>query len=121
MPLTPNAPEIFLAAGNVLSIAFFNFAGISVTKELSSTTRMVLDSGRTLIIWVASLALQWQAFYPLQIIGRHFGCVMLLPIAACRFRSAGHRHGYLQRCVGALDQPVYLTPTDLQRTLATTA
>ena len=55
--------------GNVLSIAFFNFAGISVTKELSSTTRMVLDSGRTLIIWVVSLALQWQAFYPLQIIG----------------------------------------------------
>lgn len=30
---------------------------------------MVLDSGRTLIIWVISLALQWQAFYPLQIIG----------------------------------------------------
>jgi len=55
--------------GNILSIAFFNFAGISVTKELSSTTRMVLDSGRTLIIWIASLALQWQAFYPLQILG----------------------------------------------------
>lgn len=62
--------KIILATlGNVLSIAFFNFAGISVTKELSSTTRMVLDSGRTLIIWVVSLALQWQAFYPLQIIG----------------------------------------------------
>jgi hypothetical protein len=30
---------------------------------------MVLDSGRTLIIWVVSLALQWQAFYPLQILG----------------------------------------------------
>ncbi|CAF1118234.1 unnamed protein product [Adineta steineri] len=60
---------ILATLGNVFSIAFFNFAGISVTKELSSTTRMVLDSGRTLIIWVVSLALQWQAFYPLQIIG----------------------------------------------------
>jgi uncharacterized membrane protein YoaK (UPF0700 family) len=60
---------ILLLLGNVLSIAFFNFAGISVTKELSATTRMVLDSGRTLIIWVVSLALQWQSFFPLQIVG----------------------------------------------------
>ncbi|UJR30474.1 hypothetical protein I4U23_018007 [Adineta vaga] len=63
---------ILATMGNVFSIAFFNFAGISVTKELSSTTRMVLDSGRTLIIWVVSLALQWQAFYPLQILGFAF-------------------------------------------------
>jgi len=27
--------------GTVVSIAFFNFAGISVTKEMSATTRMV--------------------------------------------------------------------------------
>lgn len=32
---------------------------------------MVLDSGRTLIIWAVSLALQWQAFYPLQILGKN--------------------------------------------------
>jgi len=55
--------------GTIISIAFFNFAGISVTKELSSTTRMVLDSGRTLIIWIVSLGLKWQPFYPLQIVG----------------------------------------------------
>ncbi|CAF1124850.1 unnamed protein product [Adineta ricciae] len=60
---------IIATVGNILSIAFFNFAGISVTKELSSTTRMVLDSGRTLIIWAVSLALSWQKFYPLQIVG----------------------------------------------------
>jgi hypothetical protein len=60
---------LFFFLGNILSIAFFNFAGISVTKELSATTRMVLDSGRTLIIWIVSLALQWQPFYPLQISG----------------------------------------------------
>ncbi|CAF1368669.1 unnamed protein product, partial [Didymodactylos carnosus] len=64
-----NGIIILATVGNIFSIAFFNFAGISVTKELSSTTRMVLDSGRTLIIWLVTLALRWQNFYPLQIVG----------------------------------------------------
>lgn len=55
--------------GNILSIAFFNFAGVSVTKELSATTRMVLDSVRTLTVWVFSLAIGWQPFQYLQPIG----------------------------------------------------
>ena len=29
-------------SGTVISIAFFNFAGISVTKEMNATTRYVL-------------------------------------------------------------------------------
>ena len=46
-------PLLALAfTGTIVSIAFFNFAGISVTKELSATTRMVLDSVRTLVIWM---------------------------------------------------------------------
>ena len=53
----------------MISIAFFNFAGVSVTKELSATTRMVLDSVRTLVIWTVSLALSWQSFYWPQVIG----------------------------------------------------
>ena len=55
--------------GTVFSIAFFNFAGISVTKEISATTRMVLDSIRTIVIWSISLILGWQAFHPLQLLG----------------------------------------------------
>lgn len=55
--------------GNVVSIAFFNFAGISVTKELSATTRMVLDSVRTLFIWLITLFLAWQDFQILQLVG----------------------------------------------------
>ncbi|KAB0399832.1 hypothetical protein E2I00_013764 [Balaenoptera physalus] len=63
-------PLIALALlGNISSIAFFNFAGISVTKELSATTRMVLDSLRTVVIWALSLTLGWEAFHPLQILG----------------------------------------------------
>ncbi|OWA52970.1 Solute carrier family 35 member F6 [Hypsibius exemplaris] len=55
--------------GTIFSIAFFNYAGISVTKEINATTRMVLDSLRTLIIWAVSLGLKWQKFQYLQIIG----------------------------------------------------
>lgn len=54
---------------NVFSIAFFNFAGVSVTKELSATTRMVLDSIRTLVVWVFSIMLQWESFQYLQVGG----------------------------------------------------
>ncbi|XP_067327873.1 solute carrier family 35 member F6 [Anolis sagrei] len=63
-------PLIVLAlAGNIQSIAFFNFAGISVTKEISATTRMVLDSLRTVVVWAVSLALGWEIFHGLQILG----------------------------------------------------
>jgi len=60
---------IIAISGTVSSIAFFNFAGISVTKEMSATTRMVLDSVRTLVIWIVSLLWGWQNFHYLQIIG----------------------------------------------------
>lgn len=53
--------------GNIISIAYFNFSGISVAKEISATTRMVLDSVRTFFIWTFSLAVGWQGFHPLQV------------------------------------------------------
>lgn len=64
-----NYQLILAIMGTVVSIAFFNFAGISVTKEISATTRMVLDSVRTLVIWMVSLMLSWQKFHYLQIFG----------------------------------------------------
>lgn len=63
---------IFAILGTILSIAFFNFAGISVTKELSATTRMVLDSVRTIFIWMLSLGFTWQQFHWLQLLGFAF-------------------------------------------------
>ena len=41
-------------AGNMLSIAFFNFFGISVTKAMSAAHRMVLDGVRNIIVWAVS-------------------------------------------------------------------
>lgn len=65
---------ILAISGTVVSIAFFNFAGISVTKEISATSRMVLDSVRTVVIWAFSLLVKWQEFDYLQL----FGFVVLL-------------------------------------------
>jgi len=39
----------------VFSIAFFNFAGVSITKHMSATTRKVLDTLRTLVIWLLTI------------------------------------------------------------------
>ena len=56
-----NNPLIVVAViGNIVSIAFFNFFGLSVTKTQSATTRMVLDSIRTIVIWAVCLALGWE-------------------------------------------------------------
>lgn len=56
-----NNPIIIIAVlMNVISIAFFNFFGLSVTKTQSATTRMVLDSIRTVVIWAFALAVGWE-------------------------------------------------------------
>ena len=60
---------LFASIGTVVSIAFFNFAGLTVTSTMNATTRMVLDSVRTIFIWVFSLAIKWQTFNYLQPIG----------------------------------------------------
>ncbi|CAJ0585611.1 unnamed protein product, partial [Mesorhabditis spiculigera] len=66
-------PTIAVAlGGTVISIAFFNFAGVSVTKELSATTRMVLDSVRTLVIWAVSIPFFGEKFIALQLFGFAF-------------------------------------------------
>lgn len=60
---------VLFTVGNVLSIAFFNYAGVSVTKHLNAATRMVLDSVRTVVIWGFSLAISWQPFCWMQCVG----------------------------------------------------
>ena len=65
-----NFPLLLVATlVNIVSIAFFNFSGLIITKTISATTRMVLDSVRAIFTWVFSLAVGWQKFEPLQPIG----------------------------------------------------
>ena len=53
----------------VCSIAFFNFFGISVTKKMSASHRMVLDSVRTCVVWTVGLLAFGEKFSILQLIG----------------------------------------------------
>ncbi|PWN45825.1 hypothetical protein IE81DRAFT_319661 [Ceraceosorus guamensis] len=48
-----------------LSIALFNFFGLSVTRSVSATARSTIDTCRTLGIWAVSLVLGWEVFRPL--------------------------------------------------------
>jgi len=96
-----NNKLILLAViGNILSISYFNFAGVSVAKEISATTRMVLDSVRTFFIWTFSLAVGWQTFDPLQPVG-----FLLLLIGMCIYNN-------LLRAVPRRLRNVVLYPTD---------
>lgn len=68
--------------GTIFSIAFFNFAGVSVTKQMSATTRTVLDSVRTLVIKVISVALAWES-----IDLKQMGGFALLIIGMCLYND----------------------------------
>ena len=55
--------------GSIVSIAFYNFFGISVTKFISAATRTTIDSCRTLFIWIISMAVGWEKFHWLELGG----------------------------------------------------
>ncbi|EIE26741.1 hypothetical protein COCSUDRAFT_4914, partial [Coccomyxa subellipsoidea C-169] len=56
-------------AGCIISIAFFNFFGISVTKKLSGASRCTIDACRTLFVWAFSMWAGWENFHTLQVVG----------------------------------------------------
>lgn len=97
--------------GNIISIAFFNFSGISVTKEMNATTRMVLDSVRTLIIWAVGLIAMWEKFQYLQIIG-----FVLLIIGTCIYNDLligpFFRHRNILRRIFTPVEPTQLRGTE---------
>lgn len=65
-----NSGQLLIAMlGIMLTIGLFNFSGLSVTKEISATTRMILSSICTIVIWAFSLVFHWQAFHYLQLVG----------------------------------------------------
>jgi len=53
----------------VLSIAVFNFSGVSVTKRLSGASRAAIDACRTAIIWLYCLGVGWERFHFMQLVG----------------------------------------------------
>ncbi|KAI3637442.1 hypothetical protein MIR68_004091 [Amoeboaphelidium protococcarum] len=55
--------------GCAVSVALFNCFGLNVTRFISATSRTTIDTCRTLFIWLISLALSWEDFIWLQVIG----------------------------------------------------
>jgi len=52
-----------------ISIALFNFFGLSVTRHVSATARSLTDTCRTLAIWIVSLGLGWEVLlFPISLL-----------------------------------------------------
>lgn len=63
-------PQVLYAGiGITISISFFNYCGLSVTRNISATSRSTIDTCRTLFIWIFSLAFGWEHFSWLQVVG----------------------------------------------------
>ncbi|KAH9946273.1 uncharacterized protein BXZ73DRAFT_37074 [Epithele typhae] len=51
------------------SISLFNFCGLSVTRHVSATARSLIDTCRTLLIWIVSLGLGWEVLlFPMSLL-----------------------------------------------------
>ena len=65
----------FIALGYVICIASYNYAGITMTKYVSSPARAVMDNARTVVIWLfflitPGLPIAWrESFIPMQLLG----------------------------------------------------
>ncbi|KAJ3027440.1 hypothetical protein HK097_006152 [Rhizophlyctis rosea] len=60
---------LWAGVGIIFSIACFNWFGLSVTRNISATSRSTIDTCRTLFIWMISLGLGWETFKWLQVVG----------------------------------------------------
>jgi len=64
-----SGPLTLAIIGSIFSIAFFNFSGVTVTQRASATARSTIDVSRTIIIWAVELAVGWNKFNVLQLVG----------------------------------------------------
>jgi drug/metabolite transporter (DMT)-like permease len=53
----------------MVCVGAFNFFGLSVTKNVSATSRSTIDTCRVLFVWLTSLGLGWEHFRWLQVLG----------------------------------------------------
>mmetsp|Transcript_124971 Transcript_124971/g.389038 ORF Transcript_124971/g.389038 Transcript_124971/m.389038 type:complete len:304 (+) Transcript_124971:223-1134(+) len=67
--MTHSAPLMAAVLGSIVSIAVFNFSGVTVTQRASAVARSTIDVSRTILIWAVELLLRWNSFNVLQLIG----------------------------------------------------
>lgn len=51
---------LYSALAIACSISLFNYFGLSVTRHVSATARSLVDTCRTISIWLISLGLGWE-------------------------------------------------------------
>merc|ERR1719181_2580967 len=73
--ITSSRLLLLVIIASIFSIMIFNFSGVTVTQKASATARSTLDVSRTIIIWMVELAVGWNQFNWLQLMG--FACVAL--------------------------------------------
>ncbi|EGW35771.1 UDP-galactose transporter [Spathaspora passalidarum NRRL Y-27907] len=53
----------------MISIAAFNYCGLSITHRISATARSTVDTCRTLLVWIVAISMGWESFQWLQFTG----------------------------------------------------
>ena len=93
----------------LLSIALFNFTGISITKKTGALARSTVDTSRTLLIWIISILLGWEVFNWVQLVGfivMVIGTLMFNEILRISWfgmkESIVQRHIYMKNRIGSL-------------------
>jgi hypothetical protein len=71
--------EVLVATfvGVIFSLCIFNFAGMTTTKMTTSLARSIIDTCRTLFVWVFSLAIGWEVVSPFTAL-QFFGFTLLV-------------------------------------------
>jgi len=67
--MTHSTPLLIAIICSIFSIAFFNYSGVTVTQQASAVARSTIDVSRTIIIWAVELAMGWNTFNGLQLMG----------------------------------------------------
>lgn len=66
----------------IVSTSLYNYAGLSITKEMSGTARMVFDSLKIFLVWMIALIYEWQRFHYRQPIG-----FLVLVVGICVYNN----------------------------------
>ena len=85
-----NGIVLFSSIMIMVSIAAFNYFGITLTHILSATARSTIDACRTLLVWILALFFGWESFHWLQMFG-----FVLLVLGTLAFNGVIHPETWL--------------------------
>lgn len=69
LQVASSGPLLAAAVGSILSMALYNWFGVSVMKQLSAASRLSIDACRTALVWAFSVIAGWESFVGMQLFG----------------------------------------------------